>query len=132
MTDALFEERFFACELPPGEFDHKAHLRLAWLQLSKHELEKAIENVSSAIKKYTTHHGAQAKYHHTLTVASVKVVHHFRLKSKQDSFEGFLKEFPRLEFSFKELIDSHYGFDIFTSEEAKTEYLTPDLLPFDA
>ncbi|MEM8764150.1 MAG: hypothetical protein AAGD88_10085 [Bacteroidota bacterium] len=131
MTDALFEKRFFNCELPPDQFDHTAHLRLAWLQLSKNELEGAIAKVATTIKNYTIHHEAQNKYHHTLTIASVKVVYHFRLKSKQDSFKGFLEEFPRLQSSFKELIDSHYGFDIFASAEAKTTYLEPDLLPFD-
>ena len=40
-------------------------------------------------------------------------------------------EFPRLKNNFRELISSHYGFDIYNSEKAKMKYLEPDLLPFD-
>ena len=52
-------------------------------------------------------------------------------KSDSDNFKDFITEFPRLNYNFKELMNFHYGFDIYNSEKAKREFLKPDLVPFD-
>ena len=131
MTDLEFEQHFASGELPPALFTHEAHLRLAWIHVTQYGVEEAIENVTEQIKRYTQKLNATDKYNHTLTVAAVKAVYHFVLKSKSDNFQDFLQEFPRLKFKFKDLMACHYGFDIYTSPKAKQAFLEPDLLPFD-
>ncbi len=129
-TDYEFENQFEQSKLAPELFSHEAHLRLAWIHVTKYGLEKAIEKVNNQIINYVSHLGAQDKYNMTLTIAAVKVVYHFVQKSKSSTFQDFINEFPRLKNNFKDILAFHYGIDIFHSTLAKTSYLEPDLLAF--
>lgn len=129
--DSKFEEQFYHLRLPQEEFNHEAHLRLAWIHITKYGIEKALDTISSQLKRYVAHVGAEDKYNKTVTIAAIKAVYHFVLRSTSSRFQDFLLEFPRLKNNFKELMNSHYSYDIFNSEEAKKIYLKPDLLPFD-
>ncbi len=130
-NDATFARQFAAGTLDPTLFTHEAHLRLAWIHLKRHGVEQAAEIVSTQILQYTTQLGAQAKFNKTLTVAAVRVVHHFMLKVELPTFPTFIATYPRLLHNFKDLLAQHYDMDIFRSERAKAIYLEPDLLPFD-
>ena len=130
-TDDEFEKQFKFGLLHPSYFSHEAHLRLAWIHITKYGLENAIENVTSQLKSYTDIHGVRTKYNETVTVAAVRAVFHFILTSETTDFRGFLRENPRLNFDFKKLLGYHYAFNIFNSDKAKNKYLEPDLLPFD-
>ena len=131
MKDAQFEEQFANCTLNPDLFSHEAHLRLAWIHIGKYGLERAIKNVSAQLINFTIFLGETDKYNETVTVAAVKIVNHFRLKSHCDNFKDFIHAHPRLLNNFKELLESHYTTDIFVSEKAKKVYLKPELIPFD-
>ncbi|KAB5491640.1 MULTISPECIES: hypothetical protein [Flagellimonas] len=130
MNDLEFLNAFESGNFPPSLFDHGAHLRLAWINLKQYGEEKAIENVCQSIRNFDALHGDGSKFHTTLTVASIKTVNHFMQKSKSHQFADFIREFPRLKTSFKELLNQHYGFDLFFDPKAKNEYVAPDLLPF--
>jgi len=130
LSDAEFKRQFADCELDPSIFSHEAHLRLAWIHIQQYGLEQAIENIQAQLKKFVSHVGAEDKYHETLTVAAVQAVSHFMEQSQSENFKDFIGEFPQLKHSFKELIGSHYSFDVFSSDKARTVFLEPDLLPF--
>ncbi|TMU55338.1 hypothetical protein [Flagellimonas algicola] len=131
LSDNAFEIAFENCKVPPSQFNHEAHLRLAWIHIQKYALETAIGNVCTQLRTYVEHLGATDKYNTTLTVASIKMVNHFMGKSNSNNFPDFMIEFPQLKTRFKELIGAHYAVDIFNSEQAKKKYMEPDLLPFD-
>ncbi|WP_422861236.1 hypothetical protein [Flagellimonas sp. W118] len=131
LGDVLFESLFEQGDLPPSLFDHEAHLRLAWLYLKKYGEKKAVDKACNEIRLFDKLHGSGDKFNTTLTVAAVKTVHHFMQKSESTDFGAFIKEFPRLKFAFRALLDQHYGIDIFSSEEARVSYIEPDVLPFE-
>lgn len=131
LTDEQFLEAFQTAKLPPELFTHEAHLRLAWLYLEDFDMDTSITKITHQIKNYTKILGAEDKYNETVTVAAIKVVYHFKRKALTNSFKDFMTEFPRLKSNFKELLAQHYGFDIFSTEEAKFSFMAPDLLPFD-
>lgn len=131
LSDNEFEIAFRNCAVPPSQFNHEAHLRLAWIHIKNYGPDTAIENICNQLNTYVEYLGAEDKYNTTLTVASVKMVNHFMDKSKSDTFLCFMKEFPHLKTCFRELIGAHYSMDIFTSKKAKKGYLEPDLIPFD-
>ncbi len=131
-TDTEFEQQFATCKLLPSLFSHEAHLRLAWIHITKYGIEKALENIQSQLINFVAHIGALDKYNKTLTIAAVKAVDHFILKSESDNFEDFSIEFPRLRYNFKELMETHYTADIFNLATIKSTYLEPDLAPFDS
>ncbi|MDY0779304.1 hypothetical protein [Tenacibaculum sp. IB213877] len=130
LSDTEFEIQFKNCALDPSIFNHEAHLRLAWIHIIKYGIEQAEENIHHQLLAYVKSLGAEEKYNKTLTIAAIKAVYHFIQKSTSTDFEAFISEFPRLKFNFKELMQYHYGFDIFTLEEAKTTFLEPNLVPF--
>ena len=131
LSDSEFEQQFINCELNPEIFTHEAHLRLAWIYIKKYGIEQAETNIPRQLREYVKSVGAENKYNTTLTLAAIKAVYHFILKSDANSFREFIIEFPRLKNNFRELMACHYGVDIYNSQKAKMKFLEPDLLPFD-
>ena len=131
LTDLEFQRQFADCSLKPTFFNHIGHLRLAWIHIKIFGIDKAIDNVCSQIKKYDATHDDGTKFHTTLTIASLRTVYHFFLKSESDTFTEFIAEFPMLEKNFKELISAHYSLKCITSSKAKKEYVAPDLMAYD-
>ena len=131
LTDEVFENQFTQCTLNPEIFSHEAHLRLAWININDHGIEQAEKKIQTQLQNFVEFVGAKDKYNKTLTIVAIKAVNHFMNQSKSDNFKDFIVEFPQLKTNFKQLIDSHYSFDIFNSEKAKTEFLEPDVLTFD-
>ncbi|WP_318308323.1 hypothetical protein [Flagellimonas crocea] len=130
MDDAHFIRAFEAGKFQPKAFNHRAHIKLAWIYLNLFDEETTISKTCGAIKNFDKLHGDGSKYHHTLTVAAVKVVHHFKQKSMATTFDDFVAENPKLIASFKELLFQHYGESLLADPRGKTAYLEPDLLPF--
>ncbi|MEL6988638.1 MAG: hypothetical protein AAGK97_12510 [Bacteroidota bacterium] len=131
LSDNAFTKQFADCILDPKLFNHEAHIRLAWIHINEVGIEAAIKIIQKQIKKYVADLGAQDKYNSTLTVAAIQTVYHFMLKSNPSTFNKFRENHPRLFNNFEDLIEAHYSIDIFNSPKAKTEYLLPDLLPYD-
>lgn len=118
------------CDLPPSDFTHLAHLRLAWLRLNQDQLGKAVIAVQDDILRYVEFLGVKEKYNRTLTIAAVYIVHRRMESSDAADFHSFMTSNSDLASDFKNLIMRHYKTDIFTSENAKSEFLEPELSPF--
>jgi hypothetical protein len=131
LNDTEFENSFKNCELDPILFTHEAHLRLAWIHVTKYGEENAIQNISEQLRRFVVFAGAKDKYNQTLTVAAIKSVSHFVRRSSTHTFQEFINEFSRLKNNFKELMAVHYGVDIYHSPQVKAVFLEPDLVPFD-
>jgi hypothetical protein len=112
-------------------FIHEAHLRLAWIHVRKYGLAQAEKNLCKQIAKFDKTFGDGTKFNLTVTVASAKVIDHFKQKTLSNTFTEFISEFPRLKSNFKDILAFHYGTDIFKDEKAKQSYQEPDLLPFE-
>ncbi len=130
-TDDQLEKLFESEELAPSLFSHEAHLRLAYIHITKYGEKRAIENITDQIKSYAEGLGVYDKYNHTVTIAAIKAVYHFMNKSDVQSFKELMTQFPQLKDNFKELLGAHYSINIFEMESARRIYLEPDLLPFD-
>lgn len=130
-SDETFEALFASNKLEPSLFNHEAHLRLAWIHITKYGCEQAVVNVCEQIESYAHHLGAGDTYNRTVTMAAVRAVFHFTLKNDINDFREFINAYPRLKTNLKALLSQHYGIDIFNSEIAKSIFLQPDLLPFD-
>ncbi len=129
ISDSEFEKQFETLQLNPSLFSHEAHLRLAYIHINKYGREQAETNMVTQISNFGRHHQSDG-FNKTVTIAAVKAVDHFMKKSKSDNFNDFIKEFPRLITSFKDLLNQHYGFNVFADARAKKEYIEPDLIPF--
>ena len=130
LTDREFIAQFEAKALHPQYFNHRGHLRLGWLYLTAYPLDEAITKTCSGIRDYATHLGAKNKFHTTLTVAAVQIVHERMMGSTVTSFDEFLEHNRDLMDDLPQLIDQHYSRELLFSEMARERYIEPDLQPF--
>jgi hypothetical protein len=66
-----------------------------------------------------------------VTIAAMKIVGHFMRRTPENDFGAFMSKNPRLKTGFRELLSSHYSFDVFELPVARITFIEPDLLPFD-
>ena len=130
LSDEEFEEKFTTCNFRPLWFTHEAHLRLAWIYITKYGSEIAFEKYSSQLQEFAKKYNADGKYNATVTFASIQIMNHFINQSDAYDFQDFINEFPQLKTNFKQVMQTHYSGDVFTSKEAKQNILQPDLVPF--
>src|SRR5829696_2797906 len=75
MTDEQFTRAFERGEIPPAAFDHRAHVRVAWVYLREAgSLEDATVRMRDAIKRFAAAANAAQKYHETITVLWMRLL----------------------------------------------------------
>lgn len=130
LDDEALELGIKDCSLNPSLFTHEAHLRLAWVHITKYGTEAAVENITHQLKNYVISLGALQKYNETLTTAAILLVAHCIKEFDGDRFEELLIAFPELTNGFKEEIQSYYSFNVFDDAIARENYIVPDLKSF--
>ncbi len=126
MNDHEFITQFEACTLPKESFTHTGHLRLAWVYLSKHSYDEAVELISIGIQRYADSLGASQKFHVTITIVWIKLVEAGINMHPAESFADFLAANPDLTDS--KILTKYYSPACLNSEKARYEWVEPDLL----
>ena len=124
MDDREFVARFEDCTLPPALFDHRNHVRLAWLYLKEEPLLTAMIRFKASLKRYAGSLGAAAKYHETITIAFLLLIH--ERMGAAETFDQFADANADL---FGPLLERYYSKEALASEEARREFVMPDLSP---
>lgn len=75
MTDQEFLDALESCELPAGELGHAAHVRAAYLYLSKAALDEALDRIRGTLRRYVAHLGKADVYDDAMTAAYTKIIH---------------------------------------------------------
>jgi hypothetical protein len=130
MSDEEFLAAFLECRLPASAFDHRGHLRIAWLLLKRYPLEQAIEAICGGIARLAAHFGVPDKYNRTLSEALVRLMAHD--DSYATSLEAFLDANSRLLTDVGGLLARHYSPERLNSAAAKASFVQPDRLPLTA
>jgi putative AlgH/UPF0301 family transcriptional regulator len=127
VSDRAFRAAFEECDLSPSDFDHRGHVRLAYVYLAEHDDESAAHLVRKALVDFLRYHGIDpSKYHETMTRAWLLAVRHFMESGgPTSSSAGFIEANPELLDS--RIMLSHYSADLLFSERARTEFVEPDL-----
>ena len=127
--DRKFLKDIESCQFPVIDFDHRAHLRLAYVYLAEtRDVEKSLEFVRKALLGLLQHAGIDpaAKYHETLTEAWLLAVHHFmHTQSQTKSADEFINQNPILLNS--KIMLTHYSKDVLFSKRAKMNFVSPNL-----
>lgn len=127
--DRHFQAAFESCTISPGEFTHRAHLRLAYVYLAQDDVDAALQKMRHAINQFLNHHQIDpSKYHETLTRAWLMAVRHFMDRAgSTSSAEEFLSRSTALLDSSVML--THYSKDVLFSSTARAKFVEPDLDP---
>ena len=123
MRDRDFVEAFESCTLPPDQFPHRAHVRLAWLYLRDGSLLEALTRFVEGLKRYAASLGATAKYHETVTWAYMFLIHERMEREPCESFEEFASANEDL---FNGILEKYYRRETLASEHARRAFVMPD------
>ncbi|MGA7303739.1 MAG: hypothetical protein WBW88_02645 [Rhodothermales bacterium] len=127
--DRRFRTEFEKCTFSPERFNHRAHIRLAYVYLVEHDTETALASMRKALLAFLKHHRIDpAKYHETMTRAWILAVRHFMEKAPAAlSADLFIDGNPTLLNS--KIMLSHYSAALLFSQEARQQFVGPDLEP---
>lgn len=125
--DDRFRSAFEALRVEQGEFDHSAHVRLAYVYLCEHDIEGAVARMKRALLAFLNHLGAgESKYHETITRAWVMAVDHFlNLGEACSSYADLIRLNPQLLDS--KIMLTHYSADVLFSPAARQAFVEPNI-----
>jgi len=128
-SDMQFLTEFEAGAYAPADFDHRAHVRLAYVYLATNDVERATTLMRAALVNFLRHHGiAPTKYHETLTHAWILAVFHFMHRTTEaESADDFIVRTPLLLDS--RIMLTHYSAERLFSQHARAGFLQPDRDP---
>lgn len=108
-----------------GGFGHREHLELAWNFLRLHPIEDAEGVMIAAIRHIARQHGAEDRYHETITRAWLRFVAVHMQRWGAESFEEFIEGNPDL--LDPKLIEHFYSRELIFGEPARAVWVDPDL-----
>jgi len=125
--DDLFRDAFASGKVTLAQFDHRAHVRLAYVLLANEDVDAATARMRSTLLGFLAHHGVDpAKYHETITRAWILAVRHFMDRTGNSaSADEFISANPVLLDS--KVMLTHYSADLLFSPEARARFVEPDL-----
>ncbi len=110
-----------------GGFGHREHLELAWTYLRLHPIEEAESAMTAAIRHIARGHGAEGKYHETITRAWLRCVAVHTQRWGAGSFEKFIERNSDL--LDRKLLEHFYSPELIFGERARVVWVDPDLHP---
>jgi len=109
------------------DFDHRAHLRVAWRLCQLEPLPSALARISAGLRRATALVGARDKYHETLTWAWMMLVAEREAEAEPgQSFAAFEAQNPDL-FRGRTALDRRYDRATLDSARARARFVLPTL-----
>jgi hypothetical protein len=127
-VERIFAE-FKAATVDPEEFDHEAHVLVAWRYLQDDDLPAAIEKYSGALKTLTRKLGVEGKYHETITWFFMIAVAERLANSTKGDWVDFKSVNKDLFAGKPSLIQQFYSDAHLMSENARRVFVLPDITP---
>lgn len=127
LSDDQFLDAFLAARLDRSQFDHRGHLRAAWLLLRRQPLPEAIETACRGIEALARQFGAPGKFHRTRTEALMRLM--APAVAGADDWPQFLQREAALVSDARALLARHYSAARLDSDDARLGFVAPDLAP---
>ena len=132
VSDDEHLRQFEAQSLPLEHWNHRAHLKVAYLYLLRFSFEETLKRLQTGIRAYNTTQGIAdtptGGYHETMTQAWLHLVHTTLCQfGPADSADAFFDAQSQL--SAKRTLLLFYSRDRIMSSEAKALFVPPDLAP---
>ncbi|MDF1791318.1 MAG: hypothetical protein P1U88_05370 [Thalassobaculaceae bacterium] len=129
MTDEEFAAAFEGLSLPPAEFRHTGHVRLAWIYLRRLPLPDAMRRYAESLRAFAGHVGKPGLYHETITYAFLMVINERIADGPEgDSWEGFQARNPDVMAGVKAALGRYYSDERLAGDRARAGFVMPDRL----
>ena len=133
MTDAELLRQFESLELPFEQWNHRAHVKVAYLYVQRLGFNRALPEIRRRIKAYNAHNNvpesATSGYNETTTQAMLHLIaatmHAYAATHRVDSADAFCDMHPQL--MTKHVLRLFYSPQQRMHPEAKARFIEPDL-----
>jgi hypothetical protein len=130
MTDEQLLDGFRRAAVAPADWTHRAHIRIAWLHLTRLPFDEALGAVRAGIKALNAANavedGPTSGYHETVTVAWLRIVAStIRHHPRGDTSDAFCDGNPHL--LSRTVLRLFYSKEQILSPQAKAKFVEPDL-----
>ena len=123
MTDEAFLAAFQDTSLPRAQWTHEAHVRMAFLMLSRGE---GLDEIREGIRRYNAAQRSSG-YHETITIAFVRLVQAALVQTPGIDWFAFAQAYPAL--FPPQVLERHYAPETLRSPEARATFVAPDRQP---
>jgi hypothetical protein len=125
--EQTFIREFESCRLPEEGFQHRDHVRLAWLYLRQGSVLAALARFSEGLKRFAAAKGKAGLYHETITWAYILLINERMQRTGRDAtWEEFVAANPDL-FDWKNsILKLYYRDETLKSDLARKVFLLPD------
>lgn len=126
MTDEAFARAFERGEVTPADFDHRAHVRVAWVYLREApSFDAATDRMREAIRRFAAAANASQKYHETITVLWMRLLADAAGRVTQPcELDALLAQCPEL--ADKNLPLKYYSRERLFSDAARAAWIPPE------
>ena len=121
--------QFEALDVVPSEFDHEAHVYVAWSYLRELDLLSSIDRYRSVLRRLTAKLGVPDKYHETITWFYLLAVAERAIGNAASDWDAFKRFNPELFQRNPSLIRHYYSESRLMSDTARQLFVLPDLSP---
>ncbi|WP_223668986.1 N-formylglutamate deformylase [Kangiella shandongensis] len=129
-SETLFS-RFQTQQVSADEFNHLAHLKVAWYYICRKSITDAREKFHKDLIELTSALGAEEKYHRTLTDFFLDYLYQVKWYFNTESWAVVEEKCPLLIHDAKKLVSYYYSDKVIESDLARTGYVAADLMPLD-
>lgn len=123
LTDDEFLDQFESLNFPVEAFHHAQHVRLAWIYLSRYPLVDSLQRFTASLRAFVKKHGAEAKYHETITWCFVLLIHERKQRQASKDWRQFKADNPEL---FGDILSRYYSQETLRSDFARAHFVMPD------
>ncbi|HEX6133157.1 MAG TPA: hypothetical protein VFZ24_04200 [Longimicrobiales bacterium] len=125
--DRQFAQDLAAGAVAPAAFDHRAHVRLAYIYLVGNDADAAASVMRDTLLRFLKHNDVDSsRYHETITRAWILAVRHFmEITPPCASADEFIDRNPIL--LDRNIMLSHYSAELLFSPDARAAWVAPDL-----
>ncbi len=126
MTDEQFARAFERGDIAPAAFDHRAHVRVAWVYLREGpSFDAAMVRMREGIQRFAAAANASQKYHETITVLWMRLLADAAARVPQPcELVELLEKCPEL--ADKDLPLNYYSRERLFSDAARSKWVPPD------
>jgi hypothetical protein len=129
MTDEEFSAAFEALTLPPSEFRHAGHVRLARIYLKRMTLQDAMTRYAQGLRAFAAHVGKPGLFHETITYAFLMVINERVADGPQgEGWAAFQARNPDVMAGVKAALGRYYTDERLSGDRARAGFVMPDRL----
>jgi hypothetical protein len=124
-ADLLLRREFEDKTLRNEAFRHREHVRLTWIYLTSDPPDVVAARLCMSLLALATSHGVGQRFHHTLTVAWVRIIEAARHEHPDLPFDLLAEACPFL--LDKDTPLTYYSREVLFADEARRSWVEPDL-----